>query len=73
MSISGMGRTATYEWLGRGALHSIKLGTRVLIDVEAGLAWLATLPPAQIAAPKAKPPQSPRTADPSNVAVASPA
>ena len=46
--ISGMRRTATYEALGRGDLRSIKLGTRVLIDVETGLAWLASLPPAQI-------------------------
>jgi hypothetical protein len=46
--ISGMRRTSTYEALGRGDLRSIKLGTRVLIDVEAGLAWLASLPPADI-------------------------
>lgn len=52
--ISGMGRTTTYEALGRGDLRSIKLGARVLIDVEAGLAWLASLPPAKIAAPKIK-------------------
>jgi len=46
--ISGMRRTSTYEALGRGNLRSIKLGTRVLIDVEAGLEWLASLPPADI-------------------------
>ena len=46
--ISGMRRTSTYEALGRGDLRSIKLGTRVLIDVEAGLGWLALLPPADI-------------------------
>ena len=46
--IPGMRRTSTYEALGRGDLRSIKLGTRVLIDVEAGLAWLASLPPAEI-------------------------
>ena len=46
--ISGMRRTSTYEALGRGDLRSIKLGTRVLIDVEAGLARLASLPPAEI-------------------------
>jgi hypothetical protein len=46
--ISGMRRTSTYQALGRGDLRSIKLGTRVLIDVEAGLTWLASLPPADI-------------------------
>jgi hypothetical protein len=46
--ISGMGRTTTYEALGRGYLRAIKLNSRTLIDVEHGLSWLATLPPAQI-------------------------
>jgi hypothetical protein len=46
--ISGMGRTATYEALGRGDLRAVKLNNRTLIDVEHGLAWLATLPVAQI-------------------------
>ena len=46
--ISGMRRTSTYEALGRGDLRSIKLGVRVLIDVEAGLAWLGNLPAAEI-------------------------
>jgi len=46
--ISGMRRTSTYEALGRGDLRSIKLGVRVLIDVEAGLAWLSNLPAAEI-------------------------
>ena len=46
--ISGMSRTTTYEWLGRGDLRAIKLGTRTLIDVEHGLAQLASLPQAQI-------------------------
>jgi hypothetical protein len=46
--ISGMGRSSVYEALGRGDLKAIKLGTRTLIDVEAGLAWLASMPPAAI-------------------------
>jgi hypothetical protein len=46
--ISGMRRTSTYQALGRGDLRSIKLGARVLIDVDAGLAWLASLPAADI-------------------------
>jgi hypothetical protein len=52
-AISGMSRTATYNALGRGDLTAIKLGARTLLDVEAGLAWLRSLPPAQIRAPKA--------------------
>jgi hypothetical protein len=55
--LSGMRRTSTYEALGRGDLRSIKIGSRVLIDVEAGLAWLASLPAAQIAPPKMRQPQ----------------
>src|ERR1700738_2900806 len=46
--ISGMGRTTTYEALGRGDLRAVKLNNRTLIDVEHGLSWLATLPTAQI-------------------------
>jgi len=46
--ISGMWRTATYEALGRGDLRAVKLNNRTLIDVEHGLAWLASLPAAEI-------------------------
>jgi hypothetical protein len=46
--ISGMRRTATYEALGRGDLRAVKLNNRTLIDVERGLAWLASLPAAEI-------------------------
>jgi hypothetical protein len=52
-ALSGMSRTATYNALGRGDLRAIKVGTRTLLDVDAGLAWLRSLPPAQIRAPKA--------------------
>jgi hypothetical protein len=41
-----MSRTATYYALGRGDLRAIKIGNRTLIDVEAGLAWLRSLPSA---------------------------
>jgi hypothetical protein len=51
--ISGMSRTATYNALGRGDLKAIKVGSRTLVDVEAGLAWLRALPAAQIRAPRA--------------------
>lgn len=46
--LSGMGRSASYEALGRGDLRAIKLGSRTLIDVPHGLAWLATLPSASV-------------------------
>ena len=46
--LSGMGRSATYEALGRSDLRAVKLGSRVLIDVPHGLAWLDSLPPAVI-------------------------
>jgi hypothetical protein len=47
-----MSRTATYNALGRGDLEAVKLGGRTLLDVEVGLAWLRSLPPAQIRAPR---------------------
>ena len=47
-SLSGMGRSTVYEALGRGDLRAIKVGTRTLIDVQHGLAWLASLPVASI-------------------------
>lgn len=46
--LSGMGRSTTYEALGNGHLHAVKLGSRTLIDVTHGLAWLNSLPPAVI-------------------------
>lgn len=46
--MSGMSRRATYERLGTGELTAIKVGARTLIDVEAGLAWLRSLPRATI-------------------------
>jgi hypothetical protein len=52
-ALSGMSRTASYNALGRGDLKAIKVGTRTLIDVDAGLAWLRSLPAAQIRAPRA--------------------
>jgi hypothetical protein len=52
LSLSGMGRRTTYDELGRGNLKAVKVGTRTLINIEAGLAWIASQPPAQIRAPK---------------------
>jgi hypothetical protein len=49
-AISGMTRTATYQALARGDLRAIKQpgGRRTLIDVQHGLAWLRSQPPAPI-------------------------
>ena len=51
LALSGMGRTSTYEALARGHLRGIKVGTRLLIDVSSGLAWLRARPPAAINLP----------------------
>jgi hypothetical protein len=51
-AISGMSRTSSYNALGRGDLRAIKLGSRTLIDVDAGLNWLRSLPAAKIRTPK---------------------
>jgi hypothetical protein len=51
--ISGMSRSASYVELGRGNLRAVKCGNATLLDVPHGLAWLRSLPPAQIRAPKA--------------------
>lgn len=47
-ALSGMGRSATYQALGRGNLRAIKVGARTLIDVPNGLGWLRSLPTAKI-------------------------
>ncbi len=52
IALSGMGRRTTYDELGRGNLRAVKVGTRTLINIEAGLAWIASRPAAQIRAPK---------------------
>ncbi len=48
-----MSRSASYVELGRGNLRAVKCGNATLIDVPHGLAWLRSLPAAQIRAPKA--------------------
>jgi hypothetical protein len=47
-ALTGMSDGATYNAMSRGDLVTRKLGKRVLIDVEKGLAWLNSLPPATI-------------------------
>jgi hypothetical protein len=61
--ISGMGRSVTYEELGRRNLKAIKLGSRTLIDVEHGLDWLASMPTAEITTGRSRR-QAPSAADP---------
>lgn len=51
-ALSGMSRRATYDDLGEGNLHGVKRGTRTLIDVRRGIAYLRSLPPAKIRAPR---------------------
>ena len=48
-AMSGMGRSKTYDHLGRGDLRAVKVGNRTLIDVAHGLTWMASLPQAEIA------------------------
>ena len=48
-TLSGTGRRATYDALGHGHLKAVKAGTRTLIKIEEGLAWLESLPPANAA------------------------
>lgn len=48
MVISGMRRNAVYDDIADGKLKAVKRGTRTLIDVEAGLAYLHSLPPAKV-------------------------
>ncbi len=52
--ISGMSRRVTYDKLGTADLKAIKIGGRTLVDVEAGLAWMRSCPPAVIRAPREK-------------------
>lgn len=54
MALSGMGRRATYDALGHGHLKAVKAGSRTLIKIEKGLAWLESLPPAVIRPQKAR-------------------
>ncbi len=49
--LSGLSRSVTYELIGLGHLKAVKLGARTLIDVEHGLAQIATMPAATVRAP----------------------
>jgi excisionase family DNA binding protein len=47
--ILGFGRSKLYELAGEGSIRIVKVGGRSLVDIEAALAWMATLPVASIA------------------------
>jgi excisionase family DNA binding protein len=51
---SGLGRTTLYELIGAGKIEARKAGGRTLVMAASLRDYIASLPPAQIAAPKAK-------------------
>jgi hypothetical protein len=46
--ISGIGRSSVYSLIGEKKLRAVKFAGKTLIDVPAGLRFMATLPEAQI-------------------------
>ncbi len=51
VELTGMSRSGTYAALSRQNLRAVKQGDKTLIDVEHGLAWLASLPAATFRTP----------------------
>lgn len=49
--ISGIGLTTSYKLIAAGRLPARKLGSRLLVDVEAGLLYLQSLPVADVRLP----------------------
>jgi hypothetical protein len=47
--ILGIARTKLYHYAGQGLIRIVKAGGRSLVDIEQALAWMATLPAAEIA------------------------
>jgi excisionase family DNA binding protein len=47
-ALGGLGRSKLYELLGLGLVRAVKLGTRTLIETASLLAYLESLPTAQI-------------------------
>ena len=45
---TGMSRTDTYRKLGEGTLRAKKIGRKTVIDFRAGMAWIESLPDAEI-------------------------
>lgn len=50
--IAGIGRTTTYKLIAEKRLHAIKVGSRLLVDVDQGLRLLRSLPAPDITLPK---------------------
>jgi hypothetical protein len=48
MRLSGLSRTVTYELLAEGKIQAVKLNSKTLIDVQSGLGFMRSLPPAKI-------------------------
>jgi hypothetical protein len=53
-TITGMSRRVIYDKLGTGELKGVKVGGRTLIDVEAALSWMRSLPPPTIRPPRVR-------------------
>jgi hypothetical protein len=51
VGILGIGRSTIYKLAATGTLRLIKAGARTLVDMDHALAWMATLPRAEIALP----------------------
>lgn len=50
--LSGLSRSAIYREAGAGRIRLLKLGRTTLVDMASVRAFLDTLPPARIAAPR---------------------
>jgi hypothetical protein len=53
-SMTGLGRTRIYELIGAGVLDARKAGRRTIIMGDSLRAYLSTLPPASVRAPRQK-------------------
>jgi hypothetical protein len=54
MKVAGLGRTTVYALIGGGKIEARKAGGRTLVMAASLRNYIASLPPAQIAAPKTK-------------------
>jgi hypothetical protein len=53
-ALSGVGKTTSYQLVAAGYLPARKLGKRLLIDVDAGLRYLRSLPAADVTLPNSR-------------------
>lgn len=54
VSMTGLGRSRIYELIGTGTLEARKAGRRTLVMTDSLRAYLSTLPPASVRAPRQK-------------------